>query len=188
MKRLFTCLFACFLVGSANAGTIFLDMDSISTGSTLDTSPLTTTEGIITFSGEITSFTDPEFTAAGASGQNLDIVGVGGGATLSFDFDVTSFEFIFGGNIGEFSIEAKDISNNIVDSFFQTSTSSGEFAGPLTLSGTGIRSIFWNDTQGGFAPIDNITITTGSVPEPASLALLGLGLAGIGFSRKKKTQ
>lgn len=38
--------------------------------------------------------------------------------------------------------------------------------------------------------IDNVTVGAvgpTSIPEPASLAILGLGLAGIGFSRKKKT-
>lgn len=170
------------LSGVANAGVIYLDADSASSGLNLGTTPLITSYGTISFSGEITALVDPEFTAAGASGNNFDIVG--GGATLSFDFDISSFEFIFGGNIGEFSIIAADIFNNTIDSFYQPSTNTGEFAGPLTLSGAGIRSIFWNDTQGNFAPIDNITITTTSVPEPSSIILLGLGLAGLGFSRK----
>jgi len=35
--------------------------------------------------------------------------------------------------------------------------------------------------------IDDVYLASTSVPEPATLTLLGLGLAGIGFSRKKKT-
>lgn len=34
--------------------------------------------------------------------------------------------------------------------------------------------------------IDNIQFKTASVPEPGPLALLGLGLAGIGFAKRKK--
>jgi hypothetical protein len=170
--------------GLANAGIIFLDMDSVLTGSNLDTASLVTSAGTISFSGEITTTTDPDFSLAGASGNNLDIVS--GIATLSFDFDVSTFEFIFGGNSGVFNIVARDMLNNTVDSFFQASTSNGELAGPVTLSGTGIRSIVWTDPGNNYAAIDNITITTNPVPTPATLALLALGLAGLGWSRRKK--
>jgi hypothetical protein len=34
--------------------------------------------------------------------------------------------------------------------------------------------------------VDNITVNVGRVPEPATVAFLGLGLAGLGFSRRKQ--
>jgi hypothetical protein len=36
------------------------------------------------------------------------------------------------------------------------------------------------------ARIDNLSITGNVIPEPSSIALVGLGLAGVGWSRKKK--
>lgn len=44
------------------------------------------------------------------------------------------------------------------------------------------QGVGWGNANVGF-----ITAQLHVVPEPASIALLGLGLAGIGFSRKKKT-
>ena len=187
MKTLLSILFTGFLIfgtlGDVEAITIFLDADTALTGSNLDVSPLSTGAGTVTFHGEIVNYTDTDLTTAGSTGDVFDIVN--DGAWLTFDFDVSSVTFIYGGNSGEFDMAAKDINGIVVDSFYQASTGGGQPAGPTTLSGSGIRGLFWNDTMGGFAAIDNVNIETSAVPEPTTMLLLGTGLLGLAGARRR---
>lgn len=177
------------LAGPSQATIITLDADTAATGANLDTTPLLTSAGTITFSGRISSYTDPDFTAAGASGNNFNIAGSSGSETpgvLTFGFDVSSLDFIFGGNGGTADFQALDINGNVVDSYSQASTGTGAFAGPISLTGTGIRSLVWWDSPTwNFLGIDNLTITT-DVPEPTPMLLLAIGLIGLGLTRLRR--
>lgn len=55
------------------------------------------------------------------------------------------------------------------------------------LNWSDLARVEFSYVSGDFGAIDNLSINTTEVPEPATLVLLGLGLAGIGFSRKKNT-
>ncbi|MFK7887148.1 MAG: hypothetical protein AB8G16_09825 [Gammaproteobacteria bacterium] len=178
IRKLAVTLSLCITTG-AWGGTLTLDGDTLATGSNLGVEPLITTFGTITFAGELRDDpSDPDFIAAGASGNIFDIDNSTSTASLSFDFDVLSVSFIYGGNSGLFDIVALDINNNVIDSFFQGSTADGEPAGPVTLSGVAIRSIVWTDPGFSFAPIDNVVISAVPVPAAVWLFVSALGLLG----------
>ncbi|MFW6108365.1 MAG: PEP-CTERM sorting domain-containing protein [bacterium] len=176
---------AAFPAASLAVPVINLDADTPATGSNLDTTPLVTPYGTITFEGEIRDRDgDPEFNAAGASGDVFNGIGSPAIATLSFDFDVDSITFIYGGNLGAFDAVAYNASGGVVDTFYQASTDSGEPAGPITMTGPGIRSLTWEDAPGWtFCAIDNVSVVP--VPEPCTITLLSAGALGLLARRRR---
>lgn len=195
MKKLTIMMYFCGVVGvclpaaSFGAATIWLDADTPATGSLMGIGPLVTPYGTITFDGEIRDLDgDPEFNAAGASGNVFDIYDTPiQTAKLSFDFDVQSVTFIYGGNSGDILVEARDAFDAVVASFYQASTSAGQPAGPVTLSGSGIRSLYWADTVSGmnFAPLDNIELSV--IPAPGAILLGSIGVGLVSWLRRRRT-
>ncbi|MBX3378261.1 MAG: S8 family serine peptidase [Phycisphaeraceae bacterium] len=141
---------------------LYLNGDQPGAGSTLVTTPLTTPLGTTTWTnGELfaNSGNDPEFIAAGAQGNCFDGLGSPANCELVFNFDVDSVSFIYGGNLGGITVEARNAANVVVDSFTQLDTFSGQPAGPRILAAPGIRRLRWIEAvSGSFAALDNIRI------------------------------
>ncbi len=191
-----------FTANSFAVPSFILNADTLSTSNYPASSPLVigTSYGNVTFVGEIKSgSTDDEFNTAGASGGTFNILGLGYDpartAVLSFPFDVVSIEFIYGGNVGNILIEARDEYGNVVGggfgSFSQADTFINQPAGPVTLSGSGIRSLYWTETYitpGGtpmsYAALDNIKITV--IPSPSAVMLAGIGVSFVFGLRRRK--
>jgi hypothetical protein len=137
----------------------------------------------------IATFTGGE--VLGAESGSVDITQVyatNGGQSyanpivIAFSSPVSGFSVLVTNNIGD----TFTVADNVGDS--QSMVLGGSATQVFTLSGVGITQV--TVSEGGplalewdFA-IDNVTFTTGAVPEPGTLALLGAGLAVIAFRKR----
>lgn len=190
MKRI-TCLLACMFIGSANA--VIIDFQSlehndannidhgfqyIEDGFQID--ELSANQGLHTFGTLEARYT---------------------GSTALFNDTVNGTTELtrFGGGIFNLvSIDLAELNGNAIAGV--TFTANGGHTQTFTLDGNafgaetfifdpeflGVNSVTWVQ-QSPFHQFDNIIVNTTSVPEPVSIALFGLSLAGVGFVRKRKT-
>lgn len=177
------------------APTLDLNADSLTPGSYYSPGlTISTAYGDVTFEGEVKLGVggDAEFQDAGASGNVFDVDKYQGAwAELSWEnFQVGSATFIYGGNQGNITIEARDKDGNVLDSFYQADTYIGQPAGPITLwagEGNSIQSLYWKDSSStnDMAALDNISLTI--IPAPGAILLGSIGVGLVGWLRRKRT-
>ena len=117
-----------------------------------------------------------------------------GGGLLGFssNFGLNSFGYV--GGLGSFTTNTPAQYDNV------TATAAGNAVG---ITSTNLDVCCWHQTftaypsflnilatapNGQAAAIGGATVTITPVPEPATLGLLGIGLAGLGYARRRKAQ
>jgi hypothetical protein len=172
MKNI-VCLFVCLFAGSANAN--LLTNGDFSTG---DISGWTLSGGEYS---TVEAGVFREFDNSGWAILSQDIFTNSG---VMYDISFDTFASQISGNDFAWAIDGGVL--NYITTTTSWVTNTGTFTG--TGGNTNVAFYMATDPGTGTWRLDNISVTAGeSVPEPNALALLGLGLAGIAFSRKKKT-
>ena len=211
MKKIF-CLFVCLFVGSVNATVIeigladfnnatVIDFESTALGSISGTDSLFTNAGISSITatpqGTDTDTYNSRTNSSRALGGNTsglfiaDPGTTGAADTNDWLIEFLSPQFLFGfgthdqgtrplvtllfDGVQVGSLSSVPLNSDLFQLYFESTVAFNA----ITISQPGTASGF------GFM-LDNLTVETSSVPEPVTLALFGLGLAGISFSRKKK--
>lgn len=181
MKRII-CAFFCLFVGSANAGMIndFTGGYDVSNWSTsLD-------GGSIDVSGAPTSValtSSNAFPCCGGPTSNTDLtIAALGDGMVSFDWDYTTTDFPSA--FDPFGWLLNGVFTQLTDNSLGAQSGTASFA-VVTGDIFGFRAVSSDSCCGPATTV--ISNFAAPVPEPASLILLGLGLAGVGISRRRKT-
>jgi PEP-CTERM motif len=106
-------------------------------------------------------------TTSASNAGNVNLRGI----RVTFD---TGGSLLLGDLFGDANANYLAVSDNRLRGGFSLSYASGEFD--------------WNSTANNALPSIQVKIGSTPVPEPAAIGLLGLGLAGIAFARRRRVQ
>ncbi len=178
------CLFVCLFAGAVNATII----DTTATWSGAINNGWLGSGQSLTVDGSDTFFNDITFSFDAASnGETFDFVlsdALNGGSNLfSTSFTVTS-------GLGFIDINTNLVAGTTVYALIDYNGYSGAsayFQSDVYAGGNSNFGANGSKIELSFDHVFVANFSSVSVPEPASIALLGIGLAGFGFSRKKNT-
>lgn len=114
----------------------------------------------------------------------------GGTNAIRFDFStpVSAFAFNWGASDGVWTLTAFNASNQIIEAMSTPITRASNAGDYIGLANAGMAYATLTTTNvGDWIFIDNFTVAAGTVPEPDTLAILGLGLMGMVSLRRRKT-
>lgn len=116
------------------------------------------------------------------------------GRTSGFRFDFTdvvgAFAFNWGASDVSWTLSAFDATGHLLESVLAPITNGSNAGDFFGLSDAGIKYatlVSSNARSQDWVFVDNVSFAAAAVPEPASIALVGLGLAGVvGLRRRRK--